>query len=414
MAQKQPPYVGGVGTIGVGSTTFTVTGALDDTNCIEGDHVRDPATGYESRVLERLTVQTFRVPPWRGAALAGAAYELYPDSNLRGGYQAAVTTQLLARLSAKGLIWNLPTEFASPTAAKWGADQDQRVFSEPLKKWWKMDAGAWVQTAGPYGMMASDALADVAALGLQASARANIGSQANLGYVPANLGGDTFTGWVNTMNPAATGFLARTNVEVGGVIRSEAQGGANRFAQFYKDANAFPTCARIFVGDALNSLFASLTFDTYGNLAISGSISAGSKSFVIDHPIAPLTKDLVFMATEAPKAGVEFWGTARLADGQVEVDVDAASGLSLGTFAALTQNAIVAGLNNLDSFTQVRAGRVVDGRFAIYASEPTCTDEVVWIVKAERADPYIKTNPYCDPTTGKLIPEHDKPEGPEA
>jgi hypothetical protein len=178
MAQKQLPYTGGVATIGVGGTVVTVTGALDDTNCIEGDHVRDPATGYESRVLERLTVQTFRVPPWRGAALAGGAYELYPDSNLRGGYQAAVTTQLLARLSAKGLVWNLPPEFVSPTAAKWGADENQRVFSESLRTWWVMQGGAWVVTGSPYGMMGANALSEIAGLGLQATARINLDMEA--------------------------------------------------------------------------------------------------------------------------------------------------------------------------------------------------------------------------------------------
>ena len=186
MAQKQPPYVGGVGTIGVGGTVFTVTGALDDTNCIEGDHVRDPATGYESRVLERLTIQTFRVPPWRGAALAGAAYELYPDSNLRGGYQAAVTTQLLARLSAKGLVWILPPVFASPTAAKWGADEDQYVFSPSLKLWWVMQAGAWTPTGAPYGMMATNALSEISGLGLADTARQNLGLSKQTGPYDAN------------------------------------------------------------------------------------------------------------------------------------------------------------------------------------------------------------------------------------
>ena len=237
MAQRQPAYVGGVATIAAGGTTVTVTGALDDTNCIEGDHIRDPATGYESRVLERLTVQTFRVPPWRGASLDGAAYELYPDSSLRGGYQAAISTQLLARLTAKGLIWLLPAEFASPTAAKWGADEGQRVFSESLKKWWVMQAGAWVQTAGPYGMMASDALADIAALGLAGTALTNLGfsntgkavataadaaagrtvinAQASLGFTPANKAGDTLTGDLVGLN-----YRAVVNSQFGGRFKS--------------------------------------------------------------------------------------------------------------------------------------------------------------------------------------------------
>ncbi|MGB6080200.1 MAG: hypothetical protein WBF99_12150 [Xanthobacteraceae bacterium] len=198
MAQKQPPYVGGVGTIGVGGTTFTVTGALDDTNCIEGDHVRDPATGYESRVLERLTVQTFRVPPWRGAALAGADYELYPDSNLRGGYQAAVTTQLLARLSAKGLVWILPAEFASPTEARWGADENQYVFSPSLRKWWIMQSGAWTVTGAPYGLMPSSNLSDLTSAD---TALVNLGS--------SSVG--------RTLFKASDASVARSTIELGNI-----------------------------------------------------------------------------------------------------------------------------------------------------------------------------------------------------
>ncbi len=153
----------------------------------------------------------------------------------------------------------------------------------------------------------------------------------------------------------------------------------------------------------------SFSFTHLGGMNVPGVFTAGSKSFLIDHPNDPYNKDLVFMSTEAPKAGVEFWGTVRLVDGVAEVDIDAASNLSPGTFVALTQNAIPMRPNNLDGETDVRAGRIVDGKFSIFAvNNPACTDEVSWHVKAERADPFIKTHEFCDPMTGLLIPEREK------
>ena len=113
------------------------------------------------------------------------------------------------------------------------------------------------------------------------------------------------------------------------------------------------------------------------------------------------------MSTESPKAGAEFWGTVYLINGKAEVDIDAASNMSTGTFAALTQNAIVVSVNNLDEPTHVHASRIVDGKFTLQA-DGNGDYEVSWLVKAERADPFIKSHPWCDPETGILIPEQEK------
>lgn len=150
------------------------------------------------------------------------------------------------------------------------------------------------------------------------------------------------------------------------------------------------------------------TFRHNGAMSVPGAFTAGSKSFKIDHVKDPYNKYLVFMSTEAPKAGTEDWGTVRLLNGQAEVDLDLAANLMPGTFAALTQRAIVVSVNNLDGLTHVHAGRINDGKFTIFADDPTCNDEVAWLVKAERADPFIRSHPFCDPVSGLLIPEHEK------
>ncbi|WP_435657956.1 hypothetical protein [Brucella pituitosa] len=146
----------------------------------------------------------------------------------------------------------------------------------------------------------------------------------------------------------------------------------------------------------------------HGAFRVPGALTAGSKSFIIDHVKDRYNKYLVYMSTEAPKAGIEDWGSIRLLNGQAEVDLDIAAGQMHGTFALLTQKAIVVSVNNLDGDTRLRAGRIIDGKFTIFADDPECDDEVTWHVKAERADPFIKSHPYCDPETGLLIPEHEK------
>lgn len=157
------------------------------------------------------------------------------------------------------------------------------------------------------------------------------------------------------------------------------------------------------------SIQAYFEFSHQGALRVPGAFTAGSKSFKIDHVKDPYNKYLVYMSTEAPKAGIEDWGSIRLVNGQAEVDLDISANQMHGTFAALTQKAVVVSLNNLDGDTRLRAGRIVDGKFTIHAIDnPDCDDEVIWHVKAERADPFIKSHPYCNPETGLLIPEHEK------
>lgn len=152
--QLQPPYTIGTATVAAGGTTVTVTGLLDDTNCIEGDTFRNPATGVQTDILYRIDDTHFAIDPWRGAAMAAAAYQIYPRSNLRvsGGRNTAIVNMLIQRLVAKGAVWLLPDSFASPTAAGWGADENQYVYQMGTQQWWRMTAGAWVTSGPPSGV----------------------------------------------------------------------------------------------------------------------------------------------------------------------------------------------------------------------------------------------------------------------
>jgi hypothetical protein len=146
-----------------------------------------------------------------------------------------------------------------------------------------------------------------------------------------------------------------------------------------------------------------------GNLSVTGNLSAtGTKPFCIDHPVLE-DKKLYHVAVEAPRNDLLYRGKVKLAAGQATVNLDSESRMTAGTFVALTQNVEVVGLNNASGFGRIRASAVVNGQFTIYAEEADSTDEVNWVVMAERNDNNMHGNTLCD-EYGRLVPEQDKEE----
>lgn len=152
-----------------------------------------------------------------------------------------------------------------------------------------------------------------------------------------------------------------------------------------------------------------------GTLNCSGAFSAGSKAFLIDHPTDPLNKDLKHAPVESPRYDLQYRGRVTLAGGQATVDIDAASRMTAGTFAALTQNAEVVSLCNRSGFARVRASEIVGGTFTIFCEDANSADDIVWVVLAERHDPFIINDDgsWTD-QDGRLVPERDKPDYQEA
>ena len=146
-----------------------------------------------------------------------------------------------------------------------------------------------------------------------------------------------------------------------------------------------------------------------GNLDVSGSLSKGSGTFLIDHPLDPDNKDLVHGFVESPKYELIYRGKVQLVNGVAEVDIDAMCDMSEGTFDALTQNAEVTSLCNLTGFARVKPTKIIDGKFTIVAEEKV-SDEISWVVMAERADYFIVNGDRWTDEKGRLIPEHNKPE----
>ena len=146
-----------------------------------------------------------------------------------------------------------------------------------------------------------------------------------------------------------------------------------------------------------------------GTVDVVGELTAGTKTFKIDHPVDPDNKILYHMAVESPRVDLIYRGMAKLVNGKATVDLNKDSGIGMmdGTFEALTQNAVVVSLQNQDSFDNVKPGSISGSLFEITCNNPACSDEVAWVVMAERADRFIKTLSKTD-AQGRLIPEEDK------
>lgn len=153
------------------------------------------------------------------------------------------------------------------------------------------------------------------------------------------------------------------------------------------------------------------------DLSVLGSFTAGSKSFLLDHPLDPENKDLVHAVVESHQNLLIYRVEAMIdsAEGAVEIDLDDALGFTQGTFKALCQTARVESAF-LPSGGYVSAGDVVEG--AADSMKVTITfvgpgvlgaDAPVQVtIMAERKDALIMASQFVD-GAGRLVPEHLKP-----
>ncbi|PZP16501.1 MAG: hypothetical protein DI607_07195 [Sphingomonas hengshuiensis] len=244
------------------------------------------------------------------------------------------------------------------------------------------------------------------------AARTAIGAQAALGYTPVNRAGDTaMTGNFVTQGT----FVGNNTTPVsgtisGGAFRSDTSGVGSQFAQFYCQ-NQIGVAIRAALLSINGAQIGSLTVDSGGNTAISGSLSKASGTFLIDHPLDPYNRDLAHGFVEAPEYQNRYRGLVRLVDGRATVDIDVVAGMTSGTFAALNATAWVAGLQNQEGFARLRPGPLVGATFEVICEDATSSDLIAWEVTARRNDTFVRSG--SDPNTdsdGKFICEREKPE----
>ena len=167
----------------------------------------------------------------------------------------------------------------------------------------------------------------------------------------------------------------------------------------------FDTSGNLGIGDTSPSEKLSVT----GNAEISGSISKGSGSFKIPHPLKSKeeTHNLVHSFLEGPQADLLYRGRVNLVDGVASVNIDVASDMTDGTFVVLCRD-VQSFTTNESGWTAVRSS--VDGNIlTIEAQDNTCTDSISWMVVGERQDDHMMNTGWTD-ENGKVIVEPLIPE----
>ncbi|MFD0688103.1 hypothetical protein [Actinomadura fibrosa] len=120
-------------------------------------------------------------------------------------------------------------------------------------------------------------------------------------------------------------------------------------------------------------------------LMADGTLWAGAKHFLIDHPVEPAERDLVHAAVEGPEYAVYYRGEGRLADGRATVELP-------GYFEALTRPdgrtvQLTPKFEADEPLSPLAASAVADGRFAVRTVDGAPADHgFYWEVKAVRAD----------------------------
>ena len=148
---------------------------------------------------------------------------------------------------------------------------------------------------------------------------------------------------------------------------------------------------------------------TNGNLNITGALSKGSGSFLIEHPLDSKkdTHNLAHSFIEGPQADLIYRGKVVLSSGAATVNIDTSAGMTSGTFEALCTD-VQCFTSNETGWTAVK-GRESGATLTIQAQDNSCTDTISWMVIGERKDKHMIDTDWTD-SNGKVIVEPLKPE----
>ena len=187
--------------------------------------------------------------------------------------------------------------------------------------------------------------------------------------------------WIRSEND--TQYFQFGTVELGGIdqfVINSGQAGANRFI-----------------------------LSSAGNLTISGSLSKGSGSFKIDHPLESKSNshNLVHSFMEGPQADLIYRGKVTLVDGEAIVNIDTVSNMTEGTFVALNTNTQCFTTN--ETGWDLVKGSLSGNTLTITSQDNTSTDTISWMVVGERHDQHMIDTDWTD-SNGKVIVERLKTE----
>jgi hypothetical protein len=146
-----------------------------------------------------------------------------------------------------------------------------------------------------------------------------------------------------------------------------------------------------------------MTITDGGNVAILGSLSKGSGSFKIRHPLPSRAGyDLVHSFIEGPQADLMYRGVVDLVGGEATINIDTAGRMTDGTFEALCTN--VQSFTSNESNDDCVRGSVVGNVLTITSSNAASTARVSWMVIGERKDQHMIDTDWTD-DDGRIITE---------
>ena len=144
---------------------------------------------------------------------------------------------------------------------------------------------------------------------------------------------------------------------------------------------------------------------TAGTNTFSGALTVtGTKNFRISHPLEELkeTNYLLHATVESPQMDLIYRGSSILDNGKLTINIDEYFGMTEGTFVALCRNAQCFTTN--ETGWEPVKGKVTGNILEIECKDITSTDQISWMVVAERQDDEIKASPTTD-EEGNLILE---------
>ncbi len=217
---------------------------------------------------------------------------------------------------------------------------------------------------------------------------------------------DRAYGSYNYIRTAGTAAVDTPAINTSYGVYSTVNVGANRSIGTHYGVYVTGTLTGNITGPAYGIYVAPSWMTNYfgGNVQVVGSLSKGSGSFKIDHPLPELqdTHHLVHSFVESPKADLIYRGKATLTNGQAQVNIDQAAGMTDGTFVALCRD-VQCFTSNETSWDAVK-GTVVGNMLIIECQNFDSNATISWLVIGERQDKHMFETNWTD-ENGKVIVE---------
>jgi hypothetical protein len=159
-----------------------------------------------------------------------------------------------------------------------------------------------------------------------------------------------------------------------------------------------------YIYNAAVSSIAMCMIPANNNVHFPGSISKGSGTFNIEHPLESkkCTHRLIHSFIEGPQADLIYRGKINLNSGIACVNIDCIARMTEGTFQALNRCTQVFTTNE-SSWSAIK-GKLYGNILIIESQNTDSNDEISWMVIGERQDKHIKDTSITD-SLGRIITE---------